>query len=362
MTDARVKFEHILTEKIPDLKDKRIFIWGTGNTAELYREGLERLEKERLVICAYCDNNSDKWGKTFAQKPIISPDELQKEENACVLICSPQKKVVDAVGEQLSSMGLKWYHIDEFILKNHAKEVLECYDLLDDEESKKVYAEVVQCRMSGTYPALSFVCDKQYFGVRPFMGKNPKEVFLDCGAFVGDSIERYLWERDGGFAKIIAFEPDSGNFKAMKKRVARLKSEWNIKEDKIMLFPYGVGEKSVAGKIVKNDANNGLGSKIVQAGCDLDEEVQIVSLDEFVKEPVTFLKADIESYEYKMLMGARQLILRDKPIIAVCIYHNAVDLYSIPLLLKDLLPEYKMAVRHHSVEMDDTVLYAWIEQ
>ncbi len=215
---------------------------------------------------------------------------------------------------------------------------------------------------------MEYINEKQYFAIPSHMGKNPKEVFVDLGAFVGDSVEKYIWERDGGFQKIIAFEPDPGNFAAMEYRVDRLKKEWNLKEDSIELYPYGAGEKSVVGRLERNADNNGLGSKMTEgkageadAEDSCGEGCRIVALDEFIHEPVTFLKADIESYEYKMLLGARDLIQKYRPLVAVCIYHNGVDIYSIPLLLKSMVPEYKMAVRHHSVEMDDTVLYAWIQ-
>ncbi len=360
----REELEKILSSHVPDIRNKDIYIWGTGNTAELYREGLERLCKEGLEIQGYCDNNPDKWGKTFYNKGIISPKELKSKENGCALICSPQKNVVAAVGRQLDDSGIEWYHIDEMIFKTHKEEILACYDLFDDEESKRTYLEVIACRMAGEYPSVEFLNEKQYFAVPAFMGKNPKEVFIDCGAFVGDSVEKFIWERDGGFQKIIAFEPDPGNFEAMEYRVSRLKKEWNLQDEKIALYPYGVGEESLTGKLERNDVNNGLGSKVSEetAGVDAEdgETCRIVALDDFVKEPVTFLKADIESYEYKMLLGAREIIRKHKPLVAVCIYHNGVDMYSVPLLLKEIMPEYKMAVRHHSIEMDDTVLYAWI--
>ena len=37
---------------------------------------------------------------------------------------------------------------------------------------------------------------------------------------------------------------------------------------------------------------------------DYAEKCEIVSIDDFIKEEFTFLKADIEGYEYKMLEGA----------------------------------------------------------
>ncbi len=115
---SRAELERILSD-VPHIDGKNLYIWGTGNTAELYREGLNRLADEGFLIMGYCDNNPDKWGKTFDDKEIISPKELKSRESVCVLICSPQKRVVAAVGSQLDQSGIEWYHIDEVIFKSH---------------------------------------------------------------------------------------------------------------------------------------------------------------------------------------------------------------------------------------------------
>ena len=103
-----------------------------------------------------------------------------------------------------------------------------------------------------------------------------------------------------------------------------------------------------------------MGSKIVELVQGDKSNIQIVSLDEFLTEPYSFLKADIESYEYQMLLGAENGIKNYKPLLAVCIYHNAVDFYSIPLLIKRILPEYKIAIRQHLDVLTETVVYAWV--
>ena len=91
------------------------------------------------------------------------------------------------------------------------------------------------------------------------------------------------------------------------------------------------------------------------------EQVEIVSLDEYFKEShIDFLKADIESYEMDMLCGAEKLIRRCHPNIAICIYHNASDMYQILLWLDNLDIGYKFDVRHHSVDYDELVLYAYL--
>ena len=60
-----------------------------------------------------------------------------------------------------------------------------------------------------------------------------------------------------------------------------------------------------------------------------------------------------------MLRGAEKVILRDLPKIAVCIYHNASDMYQILNWLADLNLGYKFSIRHHTSNLYDTILYAY---
>lgn len=73
---------------------------------------------------------------------------------------------------------------------------------------------------------------------------------------------------------------------------------------------------------------------------------------------VTFIKMDVEGSELESLKGAKNTILRDKPKLAICIYHKPEDMVTIPLYIKELVPEYKLYVRHHSNSWAETVLYA----
>ena len=68
----------------------------------------------------------------------------------------------------------------------------------------------------------------------------------------------------------------------------------------------------------------------------------------------------ITIYAYnRMLLGARNMIKKFHPRMAICIYHNMIDLYSIPQVIYDIDPGYRLAVRHHSYGYEETVLYAW---
>lgn len=349
-------------DNFPNIYNKRLYIWGTGNTASLYLEGLERLESSgQLHIEGYVDNNSQKWGGQLGGKKIISPKELAEQSNKCVLICTPQTTVIQAIRQQLNTAGIENYHIDEVILKANKEKVLKCYDLLEDDESKQTYAHIVICRIKGEYPQEKYISSNPYFQFKQFIKRGPQEIFIDCGAFVGDTLEQYIWQTDGVFKKIIAFEPDMQNCHAMEIRVNRLKNEWNLSSNKIEVHPYGVSDVNSNLILERYADNNGLGSKIVRSPSTGGTDCRLITIDDFIKEPFTFLKADIESYEYRMLTGAQKCLKKWHPLLAICIYHNAVDLYDIPLLIKNIVPEYKMKVRHYSNFLDETVLYAWAD-
>ncbi|MDA0067581.1 hypothetical protein OFS07_15080 [Brachyspira hyodysenteriae] len=68
-----------------------------------------------------------------------------------------------------------------------------------------------------------------------FVIQNPNEIFLDAGAFVGDTIEKFIYNTCATFKKIYGFEPGEKQFKAMKLRMNRLIEEWSINNENIIL-------------------------------------------------------------------------------------------------------------------------------
>ena len=67
---------------------------------------------------------------------------------------------------------------------------------------------------------------------------------------------------------------------------------------------------------------------------------------------------DIEGAETEALAGAKQLIARCRPALAICIYHSDEDMLRIAEYLFSTLEDYSFHVRHHSLNWQDTVLYA----
>lgn len=164
--------------------------------------------------------------------------------------------------------------------------------------------------------------------------------------------------KHGIFKKIISLEGDAINFKRLESNVEQLKEKYQLDSGRIELHNCAVSDKIGTVNFSRYEENDGIGSKITDDQTEGD--CQMVCLDDYIKEPYTFLKADIESFEYRMLCGAKRGIQAYRPRMSICIYHSAIDLYSIPLLIRDILPEYHFAVRHHADDLTGIVLYTWI--
>ena len=67
---------------------------------------------------------------------------------------------------------------------------------------------------------------------------------------------------------------------------------------------------------------------------------------------------DVEGAELESLKGAKEVIKRDIPKLAICIYHKPEDVITLPLYIKELVPQYKFYLRSYSNADNEMVLYA----
>lgn len=350
------RWEKIVADMAFPKRGQTVYIWGAGNTAVLNHQGFLRADLYReLNVTAFLDTKQA--GAELFGLPIYDPGILneQPSESVFVLICTTANRVYREIKAICDEKKIANCPLDGAVLKLRAPQYHAVAALLDD-ASRAVYYAVLanRARVGEDYDDL--YAGESYFGIPAFCYSNHNDVVVDCGAYVGDSAERFIWRMDQ-FKKYIAIEPDLGNLRALEKRFARLREEWNLTGEKLKTLGGGVDQFS-SNKTVETRVG-GLGSVVREVSAPAGDTVPFWALDDLLPEGFTFLKADIESYEYRMLLGARMCIQKYHPRIAVCIYHNMIDMYSIPLLVHELEPTYRMAVRHHSYGYEETVLYAY---
>lgn len=237
--------------------------------------------------------------------------------------------------------------------------IMETYDALEDELSRKIYVNVLAQRMAqplAQYSYSELKSDDQYF-FQPFFSLSDDEVLCDCGAFNGDSITDFLKAVNGKFKFIYAYEMETGNYAELQKTARKLERQYNgFNSEKYKLIHAGVWDHHDV--ITYGCENEGpLESYSVYKKENL-KYVDAVTIDETVDIPLTFIKMDIEGAELNAIQGGADQIRHNRPKLAICVYHRLHDLWEIPMYIKSLVPEYKLFLRHHTVSLGDTVLYA----
>jgi len=343
---------------------KNVCVFGTGR---FFEEAFDQWKfKENLGVNVLCDNNAGKWGKTIKGLPCISPDDLSKLDNVIVIPLIGNKTHLI---KQLQELNIRYVSPDLYALECIAKtpqgiewfasnKILNVYDMLADDESKRVYASIICNRIAfGQYLYNDIYSDGEYFS--GFFEFSDDEVFVDCGAYNGDTILRFLNIPSPSnirkFKEIHAFEVNSHNFKELEKIVANIKEKNNVT---IYCHHAGVWDKPGSLSFSK-EKNGSLQSISVNknGGIFISETVPVVRIDDVVND-ATFIKMDIEGAELNALKGAENTIKSKAPKLAVCIYHQLNDFWEIPIYLKTIMPDYEFFVRHHTTDYAGTVLYA----
>lgn len=286
-------------------KNETFVLYGAGKFAEYFHDFWK--DDQRLV--GYCSQTKEKQVNGYLGLPVMAPKDLLAQREFNIVINT-------------------WKSRDEIlqILWN---------------------ANYPENRIFDIIPYISWQdFDGQYFDPE-VMSFEDGEVIVDAGCFDLDTSLRFR-EKCKHIKKVYAFEPDAENYRHCLAR----KEETGFRE--VEILPYGTwSERTTLRFQAKGSGSSGI---------DENGEVSIltISIDEAVDKAdrVTTIKMDIEGAELESLKGAQNTILRDKPKLAICIYHKPEDLTDIPLYIKELVPEYQLYVRHYSNNWRETVLYA----
>ena len=89
-------------------------------------------------------------------------------------------------------------------------------------------------------------------------------------------------------------------------------------------------------------------------------EIKATTIDDIIRgDKLDFIKMDIEGAEYKALIGGRNTIEEQQPVMMISVYHKQDDFIRIPLLIKSLCPSYHLYFRHYrKMSVHETVCYA----
>lgn len=317
---------------------KPVVLYGMGLGAEKVMANLEQRGIEVSDIFA-----SDEFvrGHSFKGFKVLKYSEIcEKYDNFNVVLCFASH--IDSVINRIEEINKDHtvYAPDVPVaggglfcrkfVEDHEKEFDFAYDHLADEESKRVYIDIMNFKISGKIEYLlhSFGEKKEVY--QDILKLESNENIIDLGAYDGDTIREFLEFTNGEYQHITALEPDKKNFKKLLKNTDSLEN----------ITCMNMGAWSHRDTLIFS-TKAGRNSKLSAEG----EQVQFTDIDT-LDIPATFIKMDIEGSELKALDGMKKTIQKHHPKLYVCAYHRNEDLFSLPAKILEIDDSYKIYFRH----------------
>jgi len=388
VADFERELEGLLTETVAQAKQreatafpafigpyhKRIVLFGAG---QMGRRVLSVLRRDGLEPMAFADNDPSKWGTTIDGIMVLDPTEAARRfgaEGAFIVTIwgAFSKDRMGARIAQLRALGcttvetfesLSWHYAADLMphygldsphkVLAQADVVRQVLSLWSDDASRQEYLSQLRWRLYGDFEGLGDPVAHPIYFPPDVLTLQADEVFVDCGAFDGDTIKLFNRQTQGRFRKAIGFEPDPANFGRL---VAALSATDGLTPPRVEVRCCATGARSEKLQFV---ADGSLGSHVSNAPGPGVIEVDCVALDDALPPDVaTFIKMDIEGAELDALAGARRTIGAFSPVLAISAYHAQDHLWRVPSLIHELNADYDFYLRPHDNEMWDLVCYA----
>jgi FkbM family methyltransferase len=381
-TSIREQIQNLLSEGVDGARERErttfdeqagpfgnsLVLFGAGGIGRKTLAGLRKLGIEPL---AFADNNPKLWEERLQGVQVMSPQEAcarySKTASFVVTVwcgegwdrMNDRVRFLRGLGcERVLTFGSLYWKYPEIFLPHYAaasahkvheqaEAVLQAAELWEDEASRREYLSQIRWRLFFDFDGLADPVQHSMYFPTDLCTLAEDEVFVDCGAYDGDTLVSFLAHATAGFKKAFAFEPDPSSFTKLSQKVSQLPSK-----DAIVIHQAATGSEN------RSVLFTGDGSPAATMGTG-NIRVDCVKLDSILMdERPTYIKMDIEGAELAAIMGARQTIARHSPVLAICSYHTQDHIWKIPHLIHSINPTYHFFLRPHLAEVWDLVCYA----
>uniref|UniRef100_A0A832EA57 FkbM family methyltransferase n=1 Tax=Desulfacinum infernum TaxID=35837 RepID=A0A832EA57_9BACT len=238
--------------------------------------------------------------------------------------------------------------------KNNKDDLEFVFGILADEESKKTFAARIRAIETGNVGYIRVSNYPEYF--HPCVQPKPGDIIIDGGVSEEISAQIKFSHAVGEKGTIYGFDPDPVGFSN-----ATVKIREKCSHENYRMIPLGLWKH----KDTLYFELLGLGTHVTNGHTNNAVKCDVVSIDDFVIRNritrVDFIKLDVEGSEREAIEGAITTILRNRPKLAVCLYHKPDDLFALPKLIYSICRDYIFYIGHHHASLHETVLYASVE-
>lgn len=329
-----------------------VFIYGMGDGA---LKIMSVFEKYGIPLAGFFASDEFVRGHSFQGHIVHTLSQIEKLIDDFVIVLafaagysSLYNKINEIAGRHLllapdvpvAGDGLFTY---SYYLENKDK-FERVYDMLEDECSRQTYENVINFKIGGRIEYLNACTSPKDEVYDSLVRLSDNEVYVDLGAYNGDTVLEFNEKVSGRYRHIYAFEPNPKNYRKLDKNTAHLAD--------CSLFNAGAWSSSGIKKFTKNEG------RMSRASSSGEIDTMCLAVDEAVKEQSTLIKLDVEGAEREAIIGAEKQIAGGARVITA-LYHRNEDMFAIPLQLKEINPDFKLYVRHQLyIPAWETNLYA----
>lgn len=259
--------------------------------------------------------------------------------------------------------------LDRGWLAAHEEALQYVYGHLADDLSRRVFADILDYRLSGRLPYLWDAETRRDGDLHSLFTFGPDETYADLGAYDGDTVREFLALCHGTYRAVYAFEPDPKNYARLTAWAASYAAS-HPGAGPVHCVQAAAG--AAPGTAVFH-AGGGRQSSLLDTGSGLaggrrrrrkERELAVEAADHVLgPQRLDYAKLDVEGAEAAALEGLRHHLVPDGagrlPKLLVAAYHHDDDLFRLPLLLWKLQPAYRIWLRkHHYVPAWEINLFA----
>lgn len=317
-----------------------IIMYGTGNGAD---KVLDILGEKGIDIQGVTASNTfvrERFFRGFKVMPVSYFEELYGEFTIIVTFGTSIPEVMDniySLGEKhrvlvpvVPVIGATVF--DENFLNRNRADIEKAYDLLADDLSKKIFSGYVSFLYGGELCDLKAITTPETEAYEKILGLESNETYIDIGAYRGDTVDKFLSFTDSSYSAIICAEPDTKSYKKLTDHCGHLE---NFKA-------FNCAVTGIDGEVGFSDVH---GRQSAIGGDKMTPSLSLPTLCEGVIP--TYIKIDSEGCEYDILSNSGNILRESKPKLNVAAYHKCEDIFTLPILINRLNPQYKIHLRHH---------------
>lgn len=330
---------------------KPIVMYGTGNGADKVVDVLNELNIPLSGVTASSTFVRKRMFRGFQVMPIEHFEEIYDAFTLIITFGTSIPEVMDNIYNLAEKhtvlvpvvpvIGTQIFDSDFY--NKHCAEIDLAYNLMADDTSKRIFKGYVEFLYGGRLDTLKSITTLEDEAFRNILKLTENEVYVDIGAYRGDTVDTFLSYTKENYNHIICAEPDTKTFKKLTDHCAHLPR----------FEAHNVAVTHIDGKIGFTDAH---GRQSAVGGDVMQKSVTLTTLCSD-KVP-TYIKIDAEGCENEIISASGNIFTTHRPKLNVAAYHKCEDIFTLPILLNRLNPDYRIHLRHHPyIPAWDTLFY-----